>query len=144
MTSARSRALLTGALLLLLFAVPMAIALGSLHHPTWFPMLDLAQTDMRVRAVGSLHPPLLGLPGRIGPPGDQGSHPGPLSFILLWPVYAVFGGRGWALFVSTFALHLVAIATALWLAFRRGGTTLMLAMGLVLIVLTRTYGLTTL
>ena len=144
MTTARSRALLTGALLLLLFAVPMAIALGSLHHPTWFPMLDLAQTDMRVRAVGSLHPPLLGLPGRIGPPGDQGSHPGPLSFILLWPVYAVFGGRGWALFVSTFALHLVAIATALWLAFRRGGTTLMLAMGLVLIVLTRTYGLTTL
>ena len=144
MTSARSRALLIGAGLLVLFAIPMAIALGSLRHPTWFPMLDLAQTDLRVRSVGSLHPPLLGLPGRIGPPGDQGSHPGPLSFWLLWPVYEIFGGRGWALFVSTFTLHLVAIATALWLAFRRGGTTLMLAMALVLVVLTRTYGLTTL
>ncbi len=135
----------SGALLLLLFAVPMAIALGSLHHPTWFPMLDLAQTDMRVRAVGTAAPAADRPPG----PHRASRRPGepPRAAELhrcCGRSTRLFGGRGWALFVSTFALHLVAIATALWLAFRRGGTTLMLAMGLVLVVLARTYGLATL
>ena len=63
---------------------------------------------------------------------------------MLWPVSQLFGGGSWSLFVSTFVLHLLAMATALWLAFRRGGTTLMLAMGLVLVVVAHTYGLATL
>jgi hypothetical protein len=130
--------------LLVLFATPMVIALVSLHHTTWYPMLDMAQTDMRIRAVGTAHPPLIGLPGRIGPPGQQGSHPGPLSFWLLWPFSRLAGGGSWSLFASSFALHLVAMATALWLAFRRGGAAVMLAVGLVLVVVAHTYGVATL
>ena len=51
----------------------------------WYPVLDLAMTEFRVRDVGTSHTPLIGLPGRIGEYPDQGSHPGPLSFYLLAP-----------------------------------------------------------
>src|SRR5439155_1293393 len=77
--------------------------------------------------VASSHPPLIGLVGRIGPLGRQGSHPGPMSFWALWPVYRLFGASWWAMQVSAVALHLVAMGTALWIAFRRGGVGLMLA-----------------
>ena len=42
---------------------------------------------MRLRDVFSAHPPLIGLPGRIGSFRHQGSHPGPLSFWALAPFY---------------------------------------------------------
>ena len=40
------------------------------------PLLDLAQTELRVRDVGGSHTPLVGLAGRIQAYGQQGSHPG--------------------------------------------------------------------
>src|SRR2546429_7369538 len=46
--------------------------------------------------------------------------------------------------VSAVALHLVAMGPALWIAFRRGGTRLMLALAAVLAILTRAYGAETL
>src|SRR5262249_44048891 len=80
-----------------LLASPLMVTVGVLHDPRWYPLLDLAQTEMRVRDVFSAHSPLIGLPGRLGTFAHQGSHPGPLSFYALWPFYRLFGASAWAL-----------------------------------------------
>jgi hypothetical protein len=132
-------ALLFGGLVVVL-VLPLIVALVQLHRPHWYPLLDMAQTEIRVRDVTS-HPPLIGLAGRIGPFGPNGgSHPGPISFYALWPVWRMLGGSSYGLFVSTVVLDTVAITLSLWMALRRGGRTLLLAMGVVLAVLTRAYG----
>ena len=141
---ARTRPLLVGAGLLALLALPLIVALTVLAQKRWYPILDLAMTELRIRDVGTSHPPLIGLVGRIGPLGNQGSHPGPMSFWVMWPFYRAFGASSWAMQVSAVAVHLVAMGAALWIAFRRGGIRLMIAIAAVLAVLTRAYGAETL
>lgn len=126
--------------LVLAFIIPFAIAIFVLAEPRWFPLLDHAQTEMRVRDVITDAPPLVGLPGRIGTLDRQGSHPGPLSFWVLAPVYWVVGGSAWALAASAAISNLLAVILALWIACRRGGTTLMLGLGFILAVLVSFYG----
>ncbi len=127
--------------LTLLLAAPLLVALVALGRPRWFPILDLAMTELRIRDVGTRNTPLIGLPGRIGVLGEeQGSHPGPLSFWLLAPAYRLFGSTAWASEVATVVLHTVAMGTALWLARRRGGWLLVLGVAAVLATLARTYG----
>jgi hypothetical protein len=126
--------------LVVLLALPLAIALGVLRTPRWFPLLDLSQTELRVRDVWSSHPPLIGLAGRIGPFGRQGSHLGPMSFYSLWPFYQLFGAGSWALEAATVALNTIAAGLSLWIAKRRGGIALLLGMALVLAVLMHAYG----
>jgi len=129
------------AVLLAVLAFPLLVALVELRRPHWYPLLDMAQTEIRVRDVFSAHPPLIGLAGRIGPFGPNGgSHPGPLSFYALWPVWKVFGGSSYGMYASTVVLDIVALGLALWMALRRGGRTLLLAIAAVLAVLTRAYG----
>ncbi|MBI5087510.1 MAG: hypothetical protein HZB15_01185 [Actinobacteria bacterium] len=123
-----------------LLAVPFVIAAIVLHTRHWHPVLDLAMTELRVRDVGTSDTPLIGLPGRIGVFPDQGSHPGPLSFYLLAPTYRVLGASAWGLLVGMVVLNLVAIGLALWLAERRGGTRLVLAVGGLLALLELGYG----
>jgi hypothetical protein len=138
-----SRLVVAGCVVVL--SVPLVVALFALRRPTWFPVLDLAMTELRVRDVGTAHTPLIGLPGRIGRTlADQGSHPGPLSFYLLAPAYRLFGRSAWTLQVGTVALHTAAAAAALLIARRRGGTTLVVVFAAVLAVLMRGYGLATL
>ena len=135
----RTTALLFAALIVVL-AFPLLVALVELRRPHWYPLLDMAQTEIRVRDV-TRHIPLIGLAGRIGPFGPNGgSHPGPVSFYALWPVWRLFGGSSYGLFVSTVALDIVAMGLALWMALRRGGRALLLAIAAVLAVLTRAYG----
>ncbi len=122
------------------FLVGFVIALIAIARPRWFPLLDLAQTEMRVRDVFSSHPPLIGLPGRIGTLARQGSHPGPLSFWTLAPVYRLFGSSSWAMQVATAALNLAAIGATLLMTRRRGSTRLVLGVGLALALLTAFYG----
>lgn len=132
-------ALLFAALLVVL-AFPLVVALVQLRRPHWYPLLDMAQTEIRVRDVLG-HPPLIGLAGRIGPFGPNGgSHPGPLSFYALWPVWKLFGGSSYGLFVSTVALDIVATGLALWMGLRRGGRALLLGVAAALALLTRAYG----
>ena len=127
--------------LIVILAFPLVVALVKLRHPHWYPLLDMAQTEIRVRDVTTGHPPLIGLAGRIGPFGpDGGSHPGPLSFYALWPAWKLFGGSSYGMFASTVALDIVAIGLALWMALRRGGRPVLLAMAVVLAVLMRAYG----
>jgi hypothetical protein len=93
-----------------------------------------------VRDVWSAHPPLIGLPGRIGSLAHQGSHPGPISFYALWPFYRLFGASAWALQAASASLHFVAALLALWIARRRGGIVMVLAVGAALAVLQAAYG----
>ena len=129
-------------LVLGILAIPLGVALGVLFRSRWYPTLDLAQTEIRVRDVWSSHPPLIGLAGRIGTFGEGGSHVGPLSFWALWPFYWLFGSGSWALEAAAVALNVVAIGTAVWIAHRRGGTALVFAVGAVLALLMRAYGAT--
>jgi hypothetical protein len=137
-------ALVVGAFTVVL-AIPLLVALGVLARPRWVPILDLAQTELRVRDVGSSTSPLIGLAGRIiGPDGQQGSHPGPLSFWALAPFYRAFGASSWAMQAAAVVLHALALATSIWIAFRRGGLRLALALTAVLAILTTAYGPATL
>jgi len=124
-----------------LLALPFLLAAIVLATRHWYPVLDLAMTELRVRDVFGRHTPLIGLPGRIGHFPDQGSHPGPLSFYLLAPVYRAVGSSAWGLLLGMIVLNLVAIASALWIAQRRGGTWLVLGVGALLAVLLHGYGM---
>lgn len=127
-----------------LLALPLVVALAVLRTKHWVPIGDIAQTELRVRDVWSRHPPLIGLAGRIGNFFHQGSHPGPLSFWAMWPVYRLFGATPKGLVASGTFLQLLAVGGALWLAFRRGGVRLAIGVAVVLALLTRSYGSVTL
>jgi hypothetical protein len=136
-------ALVIGGLLAIL-AVPLTVALAALHSPRWYPLLDLAQTELRVRDVGGRHSPLVGLAGRIQAYGQQGSHPGPISFWALAVFYRLYGASSFALQAASVTLHLFAMGGILAVAYRRGGARLALAFAAVLAVLTHAYGAGTL
>lgn len=121
-------------------ALPLVVAVVALHSPRWYPLGDLAQTELRVREVGTADTPLVGLAGRIGPPEAPGSHPGPLSFYALAPGYRLLGSTPFALQVATAGLSLLAVALAIGIARRRGGWLFALGTAAVLAVLVRSLG----
>lgn len=141
-TSRRAR---PGAILVALVALlglPIVVAAVSARRPHWYPVLDLAMTELRLRDVGTQHTPLIGLPGRIGPTlYEQGSHPGPLSFYLLAPLYRLFGSSSWAMQAATAVLNLAALAAGLAVARRRGGTRLVVAVAALMSLLMAGYGI---
>jgi hypothetical protein len=132
------------ALVLVVGVMPLVAAVLALRRPQWYPVGDLAMTELRVRDVGSAHPPLVGLPGRINAFGQRGSHPGPLSFWALAPVYRLFGSSSWALTASTAVLNVVALGTAVAIAARRAGPRVALGTAAGLALLAHAYGAETL
>lgn len=136
-TTPRSVALALGSVVV---ALPLLVAIGALRSRHWYPVLDLAMTELRVRDVFTSHTPIIGLPGRIGEYPNQGSHPGPFSFYLLAPVYRLFGSSSWALQAAAVVVHLAAIVTALWIGRRRGGVAGVAAVAVLLAVVIRGYG----
>jgi len=137
---AAGRPLATGAAVVAVVVLPLVVAVVALHARSWYPVLDLAMTEFRVRDVGTDRTPLIGLPGRIGTYPDQGSHPGPLSFYLLAPTYRLFGSSSWALETATVAIHVAAVATAIWLGYRRLGWPGAALVALVMALVLRGYG----
>ncbi len=117
---------------------PLLVAVVAQRSAGWHPVFDLAMTELRVRDVGGRHSPLIGLQGRIGP---DGSHPGPLSFYLLAPVYRLLGSSAFALQAATAAVHAAAAATALLVVSRRRDGRVLLAVALVVLLLIQGYGL---
>lgn len=132
------------ALATLAVALPLIVAVISLAGRRWYPVLDLAMTEFRIRDVGSRQTPLIGLPGRIGELPDQGSHPGPLSFWALTPGYRLFGGSAWAMEAATVTVQLVWVSLALWIGHRRLGLVGLSTVAAMIAILIRGYGLTTL
>ena len=126
--------------LLAVVAIPLVVALVVLQSPRWYPIGDLAQTELRVGEVGTADTPLVGLAGRIGPPEDPGSHPGPLSFYALAPVYRLLGSSPFALQAASAVLSLLAVGLAIGIARRRGGWLFALGTAAVLAVLVRSLG----
>lgn len=128
--------------LVALLGLPLIVAAVAVRRPHWYPVLDLAMTELRLRDVGTQHTPLIGLPGRIGPTLlEQGSHPGPLSFYLLAPLYRLFGSSPWAMQAATAVLNIVAVAAGLAVARRRGGTRLVVAVAGLMALLMAGYGI---
>ena len=120
--------------------LPLLVAAVVLRGRGYHPVLDLAMTEFRVRDVGSRHTPLIGLPGRIGRFPEQGSHPGPLSFYLIAPVYRLFGASAWSMLVGAIAVNVAALGVAVGMAFRRGGWWLAAMVSVWLLVAMRGYG----
>lgn len=120
--------------------VPLGVALVALAGHSWYPGLDLAMTEFRVRDVGGPHTPLIGLPGRFGNFPDQGSHLGPLSFYLLAPTYRLFGSTSWSLELGAAALQGASAVMALVIAYRRGGLRLTIAVAALIAFVMRGYG----
>lgn len=129
-----------GVLAAVVLGLPLLVAAVVLRGRGYHPVLDLAMTEFRVRDVGGRHTPLVGLPGRIGRFPEQGSHPGPLSFYLIAPVYRLFGASAWAMLVGAIVVNVVALGTAVGLAFRRGGWWLAAMVSVWLLVAMRGYG----
>lgn len=138
--TAAPRWLVIGGLTATVAVLPLTVALVALRNPRWYPLLDLAQTELQVRDVGTRHTPLVGLQGRFEAMGENGNHLGPLSFYALWPLYALLGGTAWALQAAAAALNVAACGTATWIGHRRGGQVMALAVAAVLAVLMRNYG----
>jgi hypothetical protein len=130
-----------GPLLLgLLVCVPIIVAQIKLVGRLWYPGGDMAQAELHVRGLWG-HPPLVGAAGRIaGESGLQGSHPGPSLWLAMWPVYALFGRSSRGLMLSVGAFHIATAMFTLWLARRRGGTTLMISCAVVLALIVRASG----
>jgi hypothetical protein len=121
-------------------AVPLVVALVALRRPQWYPLMDLALIEMHVRDIGTANAPQIGLVGRF-PVGDQrAAHPGPLGFYGLWPVYRLLGSSAYSLLAAAVAVHVLAIASLLWVAWRRGRIGLLLGVSFVVALLARAYG----
>lgn len=125
-------------------ALPFVIAAIVLLTKDWYPVLDLAMTEFRVRDVGGSHTPLIGLPGRIGEFPEQGSHPGPLSFYLIAPTYRIFGSSAWGMEAGTILLAIAAIGLVLWIVQRQFGLKGLGVGALIVLVASRGYGIDTL
>jgi hypothetical protein len=124
--------------------IPLGVALAVVREPRWYPQMDFAVTEILVRRVGTGDTPLVGLIGRIYAFGQRGSHPGPISFWLIWPVYRLFGATSWALQVGAASLNVLAIGTAIWIGGRRGGRIAALGIAAVVTILALAYGTDTL
>jgi hypothetical protein len=134
------RALMWG----LLAGLPLLVAIVAFRWRPWFPVLDMAMTEFRVRDVGTRRTPLIGLPGRIGNFPDQGSHPGPASFWLVAPFYRLGGSGAWGMQLGMVMVNVAALVGIVAVLFRRAGTrgaVVGLAIGAVLV---RGYGISVL
>jgi hypothetical protein len=132
------------AVLVTVLLVPLAVAAVALRRPQWFPVLDLAMTELRLRDVLTSETPLIGLPGRIGRFPEQGSHPGPMSFYALWPTWKLLGSSAWGMQVGALVLNALAATGAVLVARRRGGLRLALGVATILALLMSGYGISTL
>ncbi len=123
-----------------LAALPALVALAVISSKHWYPTGDMAQAELHLRGIWA-HPPLVGAAGRITSDlGVQGSHPGPSLWFAMYPVYALFGRTSFGAMAAVTSVNVVAFVGALWLARRRGGTPLLLLVGLLLVVLVRASG----
>jgi hypothetical protein len=107
--------------------LPFLVVIALRSGRSWFPTGDLAVIALRARDVTTGRFPLTGAWSRVG-----FAHPGPAFYWALGSASAVTGGAPWSLIVAGALVHLVAIGAALRLAWRRGGTAVMLFVALLL------------
>ncbi len=129
------------ALVFVAVVAPIVVAVAILVlRGRWFPAGDMAQAELHMR--GFFHrPPLVGAAGRIvSDTGFQGSHPGPSLWFAMLPVYLIGNRTSDALMAAAASVHIASIAGILFLARRRFGRPLMIAMAIVLLAVLRSSG----
>lgn len=120
-------------------AAPLVAAAVAVARQGWTPVGEFAQAELRVRDFWA-HPPTLGAVGRLRTPTDVSSHPGPIAWWAMYPVYAAFGRTAVALSVAVAATSWAWAAAALTLAWRRGGDALAVVLGLGVVALMAVLG----
>lgn len=115
---------------LLASAVALVVDVGGSFHPTG----DLATSELAVRDIGH-HPVLYGLYSRA-----DWSHPGPMLWYLLWPLYRLTGSTGIGLALGALAINGAAVVGIAHIARRRGGTPLLVCSLLGCALLVRSLG----
>ena len=142
----RARALdLTGRSLLLatvlvIGVLPFVSAVVALRSG-WRPVGDNALIGLRVHDVLRGRFPLTGQPTTGENFGSRiaSNHPGPIEFYLVAPFVAIFGST-WGVALGAAAINAGAMASTVWVAFRRGGVALALLAGGFLLLMTRSIG----
>lgn len=113
------------------FAIAILVGIAHVTHP-YLVDTDLALTEIQVRDVGE-RSVLLGPYSRFG-----WQHPGPTLFYLLSLPYRLFGERPRGLLLGALAINGASAVAIAWIAWRRGGRTLLLWALLALLLLMRT------
>lgn len=103
-------------LLLVALAVPFLVGAVAARTTTWWPASDLALLDLRIADVGTADTPLLGPFSRFG-----WSHPGPLLYWLLAPLYRLLGATPSAGLAAAALQNAVVVVAVGVLARRIGG-----------------------
>src|SRR3954467_12571426 len=63
------------AALLAVLSLPLVVATAVMSSDRWYPVLDLAMTELRLRDVGGSHTPLIGFPRPVAhTPAPHGTH----------------------------------------------------------------------
>lgn len=88
---------------------------------SWVPTTDWALIELQVRDVWT-SPPLLGAPSAVG-----FHHPGPLPYLVLAPLYRLFGADPRALALAVGVVSCASVAAVAATAWRRGGLVPLLA-----------------
>lgn len=116
---------------------PAVMAVVRLAGQHWYPTGDFSHTELLVRSIPQ-HPPLVGVAARVGDGLlDQGSTPGPSMAYLLYPIYLLGGRTSISLVSAVLVLHLVAVASSLYVTWRLGGWRATWAVGLGFAVVVR-------
>ncbi len=139
-TAARVRQHALPLAVVFVLSLPLIIAGIVLHSEPWAPVYDMALIEQKVRDVGTLDTPLLGLIGRLGTPERPAAHPGPLGFFMLAPVYRILGGSAWALQASALFVNALAVSVAVFIAWRRRSAAVVCLTGVGLALLMQGYG----
>ena len=124
--------------------VPFVVTAWLQRARHWTPVFDLAMIELRVRDASVGRWPLLGLVGRIGTEEHVGSHPGPLAFYVMAPVYRLLGSTSWAYQAASLWHHGLAVAVAVVLGYRRARLPGAAAVAALLAVVIQGYGMATL
>jgi len=121
-----------------LVVAPLGVAAVVTAARGWTPVGELAQAELRMRGFWS-DPPLVGSVARLQVDGRTTSHPGPLAFWLMAPLYAL-GRSAVALSTAQAVLAAAWVGAALVLAGRRGGLALQVAVGVTTLLVVRALG----
>lgn len=107
-----------------LLAVPLLVGAVVVLSRSWYPAMDWALIELRIRDVGSSKNPLLGPFSRYG-----WNHPGPLMFWLFAPVYRLLGVGSTATLAAGALWNAGMVVAVAALARRAGGRSLLLLLG---------------
>lgn len=94
---------------------PAVVAVLAAWGRSWVPAGDWAMLELAVADTGTATTRLVGPYSRMG-----WSHPGPLLFWSLAPLWRATGGAAWSLLVGAALVNLAALVAVVVLAWRRG------------------------